>query len=203
MNERRTKLLASAALILTVCFSPAADAQSRRWRSIRGRPLVKFDSNCASASAYPKDELGGVVRALLKRKYADRPDAEAERAFAFDLNGDRKPEYFVPLVCGAVGNCNWGVFALNPSKLLGVINGQYVFVHTRSGRWPDVITYRHMTAAEGTLGTYAFRRGRYGWLGDVHHVGVEGRDSDFWNVPLRKVPDFLDRARSGCEDIEW
>ena len=204
MTERRdVRRFVLAALILAAGFVSAADAQSRRWRSIRARPLVNFDANCATPSAYPKAKLGGAVRRLLKRKLTDRPDAKGDSAFAFDLNGDHRPEYFVPLFCGAVGNCDWGVFALNPARSLGIINGQYLFVHARRGRWPDIIVYGHITAAEGVLGTYAFKRGRYADLGDVYHVGDEGRDSDVWNVPLRKVPSFLDKARAGCKDIEW
>lgn len=180
-------------------YGSAANAQSRRWRDVRGRALVKFDWNCASPSAYPKAKLGGVLRSLLRRKYADRPDAEGDRAFAFDLNGDRRPEYFVPLVCGAVGNCDWGVFALNPVKLLGIINGQFVFVHARAGRWPDVITYGHMNAAEGALGTYGFRRGRYTDLGDSYAIGREDMDSEFQQGALHSMPKFLERARAGCE----
>lgn len=203
MNGRNVKPFVSAALILLVCFSSAAEAQNRRWRNVSGNSLVKFDANCASPSAYPKARLGGAMRSLLRRKYADRPDVKGDSAFAFDLNGDRRPEYFVPLACGAVGNCEWGVFAMRPAKLLGVISGQYIYVHTRSGLWPDVITYGHMTAAEGTLGTYAFRRGRYAYLRDVYHVGDEGRDSDIWNVPLHNMPGFLERARPACEGVEW
>lgn len=202
MSGRSLKLLVSAALILTVGYGSASNAQSRRWRSVRGRPLVKFDWNCASPSAYPEAKLGGLLRALLKRKYPDR-NAQADRAFAFDLNGDRRPEYFVPLVCGATGNCDWGVFALNPARLLGTISGQYVFVHTRPGRWPDVIIYGHLNAAEGTLGTYGFRRGRYVDLGDSYAIGDTNRGSEFQQGALHDMPKFLDTARAGCEHLGW
>jgi hypothetical protein len=191
------------ALILAVGSASAAEAQSRRWRNIRGRPLVKFDSNCASPSAYPAALLKGLVQTVVKRGDYAGVLHYAGRAVAFDLNGDRRPEYFVPLVCGATGGCTWGLFGLRPSRFMGAINGQYLFVHARRGRWPDVITYGHVTAAEGTLETYAFRRGRYAGLGDVYHVGDEGRDSDVWNVPLREMPRFLERARPACERVGW
>ena len=29
------------------------------------------------------------------------------------INKDGKPEYFIPLDCGATGNCNWGIFAIS------------------------------------------------------------------------------------------
>lgn len=120
-------------LMLAAGLHSPAFSQSKRWREIKGRRLLKFDWNCASPSAYPKAKLDRVVRASAKREITGA-EAEADRAFAFDLNGDRGPEYFVPLVCGATGNCDWGVFALNPARFMGIVNGQYIYVHRRAGR---------------------------------------------------------------------
>jgi hypothetical protein len=94
-----------------------------------------------------------VVQAALKRDYAG-VQAWADRAFAFDLDGDHRSEYFVPLVCGATGNCTWGVFALSPARFLGVVNGEYIYLHKRMGRYPDIVSYGHMSSAEGILSTY-------------------------------------------------
>jgi hypothetical protein len=177
-------------------------SQSKHWRGIRGKPLLKFDWNCASPSAYPKGELGRIVRASARRENVE-VEAEADRAFVLDLNGDRKPEYFVPLVCGVTGNCTWGVFALNPARSLGIINGQYVYVHRGAGHWPTMITYGHLSAAEGSLGTYRFSRGRYAHTGDSYPVGPADRTLEIQNVQGRRMPKFLEAARAACENLGW
>ena len=184
-----------AILLLSILgLHSTALSQNKRWREIRRKPLVQFDWNCTSPSAYPKEKLKRIVRASVRRE-SIAVVAEADRAFAFDLNDDRKPEYFVPLVCGATGNCDWGVFASNPARFLGIINGQYIYVHKRRGRWPDVIAYGHFSAAEGTLGTYGFRKGRYVSLGDAYETDVRG------GIYGNKIPAFLDRARAACAEI--
>ena len=194
----------SAVVVLALLTGavPTADAQGSRRSRTGVRRLLKFDWNCASPSEYPKGILGREVQALLKRKYAEW-DAEADRAFAFDLNGDRRPEYFVPLVCGGTGNCDWGVFTLKPARFLGVVNGQYLYVRASAGRWPDIAVYGHMTAAEGTVGTYVFRKGRYASLGDSYPAGDVNRWSQIWDVPLRRVPARLERAKAACERLGW
>ena len=174
-------------------------AQNQRWREIRGHPLTKFDWNCASPSTYPQTKLARVVQDALKydRDTEDTPD----RAFPFDLNRDGKPEYFVPLHCGAVGNCDWGVFALSPTRFLGKVNGQYIFVHKRPGKWPAIVTYGHLSAMEGALGTYVFARGRYRMSGEELPIGSPDRTLDIQNVPGHSMPRFLDKARGACKDL--
>ena len=185
--------------VLVFVLYSVATAQDRHWHQVRGKPLIKFDWNCASPSVYPKRKLGRLVEAVLKGEAAD--EKLPDRAFAFDLSRDGKPEYFVPLVCGAVGNCTWGVFALGPARLLGTVNGQYVYLHKRAGRWPHIITYGHLSAMEGVLDTYVFRRGRYALVGKGYPVGAEDRTLEIKNVPGRKMPRFVDRARPACKDL--
>jgi hypothetical protein len=144
------------------------------------------------------------VQVALRRDYAG-VKTWANRAFPFDLNGDRKSEYFVPLVCGATGNCSWGVFAPSPARLLGIVNGEYVYVHKRNGSWPTIITYGHLSVVEGSLDTYRFRKGRYLVSGVGypinHRYGTY--DLDIQGGPGHKMPDFLEKARAGCGTIGW
>jgi hypothetical protein len=192
MNKKSKKLLLIILLLIVSLPSPIL-AQNRRWRQIRGKPLVQFDFNCASPSVYPRARLDKIVRAALKKDYPGII-TWADRAFVFDLNGDHKVEYFVPLVCGATGNCTWGVFELNPAKLLGILNGQYLYLHKRLGRMPDLIIYGHISSSDGTLETYSFRRGQYVLLGDRYQtsVSISGEDN---------MPRFLKRARKGCNSL--
>ena len=187
------------ALIAMICDHTSAVAQNRLWREIKGQPLVKFDWNCAAPSIYPKAKLSRIVKVAQKREGA--VERAPDRAFAFDLNNDGRPEYFVPIVCGATGNCDFGVFALRPTRFLGTVNGQYIYIHKRSGPWPGVITYTHLSAAEGALDTYFFRKGRYTPVSKGYPIGPVNSTLDIQGVPGRKMPKFLDRARAACKSL--
>ncbi len=189
----------AAVLCILLFVNDRSVGQNHNWRKIQGRPLVKFDWNCASSSTYPQSKLHRAVKDALKHeKFAEgMPD----RAFPFDLNHDGKPEYFVPLDCGAVGNCTWAVFALSPTRFLGNVNGQYIFVHKRAGGWPVIVTYGHLSAMEGALGTYVFTRGRYRMSGKQLPIGPEDRTLEIQNVRGHKMPKFLDKAHGACKDL--
>ncbi|HEX7295558.1 MAG TPA: hypothetical protein VF251_07385 [Pyrinomonadaceae bacterium] len=184
-------------IVLLSAYS--SSGQNQRWREIQGHPLTKFDWNCALPSTYPQSKLARAVKDVLEheRDAEDIPD----RAFPFDLNQDGKPEYFVPLFCGAVGNCDWGVFAVSPTRFLGKVNGQYIFVHRRRVRWPAILTYGHLSAMEGALGTYVFARGRYRMSGEELPIGSRDRTLDIQNVAGHRMPRFLDKARGACKDL--
>jgi hypothetical protein len=199
MSMQIRRILVLTAIIAMTCDHSSAVAQDKNWLEIRGTPLVKFDWNCSAPSIYPKAKLSRLVEIAMKREAAVK--TWADRAFAFDLNNDGRPEYFVPLVCGATGNCAWGVFALRPARFLGTVDGQYIYIHKRNGRWPGVITYGHLSAAEGALHTYLFRKGRYTPVGRGYPIGPVNRDLEIQGVPGRKMPRFLDRARAACKDI--
>jgi hypothetical protein len=187
------------ALIAMICGHTSAVAQNGLWREIKGKPLVKFDWNCASTSVYPKAKLSRIVEVAQKRE--DAKETAPDRAFAFDLNNDGRPEYLVPLACGATGNCAWGVFALKPTRFLGTVNGQYIYIHKLAGRWPGVITYSHLSAAEGILHTYLFRKGRYALSGKSYPIGPVNSTLEIQGVTGRETPNFLDRARAACKGI--
>jgi hypothetical protein len=197
MNTIFGAWLFTMAFFLMPGFS--AFAQNKYWREVRGKPLVNFDWNCASRSTYPKPKLNRLVKtALRNEKFVVRwPD----RAFAFDLNHDGRPEYFVPLTCGAVGNCSWGVYALRPARSLGIVFGQFIYVHKQAARWPRIITYEHMSAAEGVLDTYEFRRGQYRPLGKGYAIGPEDRTMEIQKVRGHRMPRFLDQAHRACKNL--
>jgi hypothetical protein len=185
--------------ILPLMYSLPAYAQNKHWREIERKPLIKFDWNCASPSAYPKLKYGRHVETALRSE--DSAGEMPDRAFAFDLNDDGRPEYFIPLVCGAVGNCTWGVFAQGPIRFLGTVNGQYIFVYKRAGGWPGIITYGHLSAMEGVLDTYTFKKGQYRLSGKGYPIGPEDRTLEIQNIPGRKMPKFLDKARRACKNL--
>ena len=169
-----------------------AVAQNRNWPSIENKPLTKFNWGCSSTDTFPS-ALKPIVRTTMRRNDFEGFGTWGDRAFVFDLNGDRKPEYFVPLDCGATGNCTWGIFSMRPNRFLGLLGAQYIYVHERQGRYPDLITYIHMSAAEGILKTYRFRGKQYAWLGDKYETttGIP---------PGNDLPAFLKKARAGCKE---
>jgi hypothetical protein len=190
--------LVKAAMIagsLAILLSRGTIAQERQWHEIQGKRLTEFDWNCASPSAYPHRRLDRVVQSARKRHYAGVAEW-ADRVFAFDLNGDRRREYFVPLVCGATGNCTWGVFSAGPARLLGIIDGQYLYVFKGTHRWPDLITYTHLNSAEGTLTTYKFGTRHYVSLKGGYHTDVSGLNG-------KTMPRFLRQARAACEQLGY
>jgi hypothetical protein len=193
MNKKTNRLLAAIFLLTLTGLHESAAAQGRKWRDVMGTSLVQFDWNCASPLKYPSAKLNRIVKAKMKEEDFVGAGSWGDRAFVFDLDGDRKTEYFVPLDCGATGNCTWGVFALSPMKFMGLLGGQFIYVQRVKGRYPTIITYTHMSAAEGILATYNFRKGRYVWLGDEYPTDARG------GIFGNKVPEFLNRARAACE----
>jgi len=199
MTKPIRRILSLSALTASICDHESAVAQNKLWREIKGKPLVKFDWNCAAPSIYPKAKLSRLVEVAQRRE--DSRETAPDRAFAFDLNNDGRAEYFVPLACGATGNCTWGVFALRPTRFLGAVSGQYIYIHKRTGRWPGVITYGHLSAAEGALHTYLFRKGRYASFGKNYPIGPVNRALEIQGVTGRQMPKFLDRARAACKGL--
>jgi hypothetical protein len=189
-------------IILFVLASFGVSAQTREWSELRGRRLVKFSWTCSTPAAYPSAKLNRIVKRTMKREQFDGFGTWGDRAIAFDLNGDHRPEYFVPLDCGGTGNCYWGVYALNPARELGMINGEYLYVHRVVGRWPNLITYGHVTAMEGSLTTYRFNRtqryvtrSRYPINNGVSFLEIQQSTGI-------KMPAFLERAKRGCESLD-
>ena len=124
-----------------------------------------------------------------------------DRAFAFDLNGDHKSEYFVPLDCGATGNCVWGLFALSPLRRLAIIKGQYIYAYTRRGHWPEVIVYAHLSAVEGSLTRYRLRKERYLEMSPSLPINHGEFDLDIQGSVGNKMPRFLERAKPACASL--
>lgn len=175
-------------------------AQNRLWRSAQGKPLTEFDWNCAETSWHPTRPVNNIVQAALRRE-DDGPPRYADRAFAFDLNGDGTAELFVPLTCGATGNCGWAVLTTNRPRLLGIIWGQYIYVHRLRGRWPVIITYGHLSVVEGDLTTFRFRNNRYVPSKHSYAINHGDYDLDIQGGRGHKMPAFLQRARPGCKGL--
>ena len=184
--------------VLGILF-PSASHSQHAWNRIKAESLIKFDESCSSIAEYEAAKLDQVVPRILKRY--PNPDVIVNRAFGFDLNGDKKPEYFVPFRCGGVGNCDWGVFALNPTRFLGIVNGKDIYVHAQKAHWPDVFGFGHLSAAEGALETYRFN-GRYQRQKNPYPIGDETLTLEIQNVSGHKLPAVFTRAKKACDSAE-
>ena len=159
-----------AVAVSLVVLPLAVNAQGNRGE-IKARPLVQLDFECTKRSLYPGKYLNQLVRPLVEAP--DSPSAFGDRAFTFDLNGDGANEYFVPFDCGAIGfNCQWGIFALRPARLLGVVGGEYIYIHKRVGRWSRLTVYRHITSSDGEISKYRFLNNRYRRLGKSYETSA-------------------------------
>jgi hypothetical protein len=197
-------LRASTVLSLLVLLGSNSHlaAQNRLWRSAQSKPLTQFDWNCADTSWHPTRRVSNIVQVALRRQ-GDGPPRYADRAFAFDLNGDGTDELFVPLTCGATGNCGWALLTTDRRRLLGIIGGQYFYVHRLRGRWPVIITYGHLSAVEGSLSTYHFRDNRYVASKHTYAINHGDYDLDIQGGLGHKMPVFLQRARPGCRTLDY
>jgi len=138
----------------------------------RGAPVFDFD--CASATQFPAAALHKIVQAALtETKRAGI--AWGDRAVTQDLNGDGRPEYFVPLHCGATGNCTWGVFGTLPTRRLGTVEGGRLQVLYPAAGWAKVVGYSSLGAGQGLKQVFELRVRQYV---EIERTEVAGPEND-------------------------
>jgi hypothetical protein len=101
--------------------------------------MVALDFGCTSPSLFRKRRREHVALRVIRNDWSGT--VWANRAFTYDLNGDGRPEYIVPLQCGAVGNCNWGIFTGGPLRLVGNIPAEYLYIRRRTS---DLVCHHHV-----------------------------------------------------------
>jgi hypothetical protein len=180
-------------VLLGVSLAAVANAQNLRWPSLRTQKLITFDFNCARTDSFPNASLNKIVQGAIKSEDRGGPTTYGDRAFAFTLQNQRSPIYFVPTVCGATGNCTWRLYTIKPLKYLGEINGQYIYTYQSSNGLPTIITYGHISASEGGLSTYAANKGKYRRLGGEYRIDAQRLNG-------HPMPKFLETAKPQCKD---
>jgi hypothetical protein len=190
--------LTIAGVVLLLCLQSNVLAQHRLWRSLQHQSLLTFSLDCAQTSWYSTERLTSLVQTAL-RQNGDGPAKYGDRAFPFDLNGDGSAELFVPLTCGATGNCTWAVLSTRHRRVFGILGGQDIYVHSLRGRWPVLVTYAHVSAVEGSLYTYRFRDGRYTRVARSYAINHGNYELDVQGGLGHRLPSFLGRARKACE----
>ena len=160
-----SRALNSLLIIVMLSLSRTAAAPSRL-----PDVVIAFDATCTSAVPYDAAGLRRtVLRTMMQLRLEVRPDVPPVlrggpttfSSFTFDLNGDRIEEHFVPLECGATGNCQWGVFSVRPVRFIGLIPAEQLLVRRRTGRWSTITVTSHWSVAETDVASYALVRGRY------------------------------------------
>ena len=114
---------------------------------------VVTDFECLVPPMYGTRELQELVTGYLSRIHAV---ARTDRIFITDLNGDNSPEYFVPMGCGATGNCTYYIFADHPARCIGEVQGKMI-IFTPGKDWPPIrtLSVSGMMIAYVTTYTYA------------------------------------------------
>lgn len=178
---------------LSLVWSLNANGQRR----LRERVVLWADWECLTTN-YPKTKLNRVVRKAVSEFGKPYGTTWGDRALSYDLNGDGNAEYFIPLGCSPVGNCSWGVFGLNPARLIGVIGAENIYVRKRTGGWSALIAYGHVTASDGVITYYAFRNGKYKKLPGDRNVSTHPNLDSFLPGRIYPQPKFLSRILSPC-----
>ena len=85
----------------------------------------------------------------------------SDRAIQVDLVGDKAVELLVPTECGATGNCTWYIYATDPQRQLGTIDGALICVERGASEPARLIGYSSAGAGQGRLVKQVFKNGRY------------------------------------------
>jgi hypothetical protein len=195
MKKPKSALLLVFFVCLFVFVQPVEAARRKpRWLALKNKPLVTFSWGCATTDALPKRELDRLLDRTLARKKKDGGIEFADRAFRLQLFPKGPEVYFVPLTCGATGNCVWAMFSVSPRKYLGEIHGQYFYTTISGMGWPMIVSYGHISSSQGELRTFEFRNGHYCWIGDSFRTDEENLSGN------RPRPSFFENARQLCRD---
>jgi len=143
------------------------------WRRVAGVAICSFAITAAAARSEAellvrysficaKETLPSSIQAVvtpLMSTYRDRGVAYyGDRAVVAPVGHVATGLYLVPLSCGATGNCDWGVVASSPPRLLGVFNAAVIDLSVKSSR---IYAFSRMGAGEGDLETLELRSDVY------------------------------------------
>jgi hypothetical protein len=155
--------------------------------------LTVFDFACTRSSLFPKSDLQTIVKEEMKKHSSPMSQYANYRAFPYDLNGDGKPEYFVPLECGSGDNCWWGIYGANGARILGKIAGRYIYIHKQVGEWSAMTTFSNNGCTEGTIRTVVYRGDHYiqneGYEEQIDCVGEGSKFLKKMGIPVCKFKD--------------
>lgn len=197
-----TTILVTTVVFLAFGINTQLSGQYEVWQDSMENSLTQFDLNCTTKSIFESKLNVSDIKKTVETENLDLQDMPF-LALEFPLKGKEQFAYFVPISCGGTGNCTYLVVTRDPYKFLGTITGQYLYLYSSVEVWPTIITYGHLSAAEGVLHTYKFKNGKYDEVGDGWPIGREGTFLPIQEVEANEMPDFLTQAKKGCEKLGW
>lgn len=123
--------------------------------------VARFGGECEGTKYRFSTRLKTLIQIYRQKSGNPCDSIFCESAFAYDLNGDGRKEYFVRLSCGATGNCTWGIFSDRSAKLRGIFTAWFLFIHKRTGSWSKISTYAREGGDQGIIAFLAYRRKEY------------------------------------------
>jgi hypothetical protein len=171
----------ASTILLLGCFSFLMQASVTGQRQKEATVVAKFGGECQRASFNPSPELEQLIQKIKHQQDSPCDSPFCDGAFAYDLNGDGREEFFVRFECGATGNCTWGIFSDRPARLRGIIPAWLFYIHKRAGSWSTITSYIRVTGDQGVIATFANRRGRYTQTSERIEYGYYGNPQPFLN----------------------
>jgi len=148
------------AWLLLIVLTGVTSAQMSNPESV----IQSFGGECSGEKHSLSEPLMDVISGWRSGDASGYPCAGnqfCENAFGFDLNRDGNSEYFVRKLCGATGNCTYGIFADRPAKLLGTFTAWFFFVHREPTGWHSISTYTRQGGNQGYIEKYVVKKGQY------------------------------------------
>ena len=109
--------------------------------TLRPDDVVMTVNPACADKALPEDSE---LRRLITADRSQSPSLSVTRgdsAIEYDFDGDSKAELIIPVRCYVQGSCFWIVVATAPTRELGQLYGELLFVVRSEGPWPDVVGY--------------------------------------------------------------
>ncbi|MFN7944026.1 MAG: hypothetical protein U0Z53_01520 [Blastocatellia bacterium] len=127
------------------------------------QPVVtaRFGGECQGEKILISKPLSKLIQGQKLRTEISCNDSSCDDVFVHDLNGDKRPEYFIRLNCGATGNCTWGVFSDRPAKMQGQFSAWFFYLHKTKDRWARISTYTRIGGDSGVIGKLTYHQGQY------------------------------------------
>ena len=191
-DRRRSRIPALLLLALLAAGAPATGvpttAPSAKSSSAKpAKPAAParratFSFVCATPAVSFPPKVKEVAARLASQHKSDGGKAWGDRAVALRLRKGDAPTYFVPLACGATGQCSWGIVGAAPAKSLGVVSGAVISVETAAPAWPAIQVFSSAGSGPPRVDTLHLSAGQY-----------RPRPAE------RPAPEAIDRLRS-CFD---
>ena len=166
-------------ILLLGCFASHTVASVVGRRPKAAPVVAKFGGECQGGPLNSSARLNRLIQKSKRQTPMPCDWPFCDGAFAFDLNGDRRKEFFVRLSCGATGNCSWGIFSDRPARLRAVFTAWFFYIHRRADTWSALTTYTREGGEQGVIATLATRRGRYIQTSERTEKGYYGNPQPF------------------------